>query len=70
MNVSELRLILDQCSPDAVVLVRLDEEALDAPRGLVFEILWHEYSYGCNESLALALECGQPDSADTEELVP
>jgi len=69
MTVFELRIILDQCSPDADVFVRLDDAALDDPRGPVFEILGHEYGYGCTESLALALECGQPSAVTTKEFV-
>jgi hypothetical protein len=68
MTVSELRTILDQCSPHADVLVRLDDAALDNPQGLVFEILGYEYSYGCTESLALALECGQPAAKHMSDL--
>ena len=48
-------------SLDSEVLVRLDDEALDSPRGLVFEILNGDYSFGCNETAALILNCGQPD---------
>jgi hypothetical protein len=61
MTISELRYILDQCQPNAEVLVRLDDEFYDKPRGNVAEILGHEYSYGCTEKLALMLECGQPE---------
>lgn len=66
MTVSDLKRILAQCNPESLVFVRLDDEALDNTRGLVFEIVGHDYSYGCTESLALMLECGQPDDSEDE----
>lgn len=62
MTVAELRRILGQCKPDSEVLIRLDDEFFEHPSGNVAEILGHEYSYGCTESLTLMLECGQPDA--------
>lgn len=73
MTVSGLRRILQQCKPDAAVFIRLDDEALDNLRGPVCEILGHEYGYGCTESLALMLECGQPEAtppANTDQAKP
>jgi hypothetical protein len=66
MTVADLRRVLAQCKGHSEVLVRLDVEALENPQGLVFEILGHDYSYGCTESLALMLECGQPSAAPAE----
>jgi hypothetical protein len=61
MTVQELKHILNQCKPNSVVLIRLDDEVLENLNGPVFEIVGYEYSYGCTESLALMLECGQMD---------
>ncbi len=61
MTVEGLRHILAQCKPDAEVLIRLDDEFFDNPRGNVAEIVGSEYSYGCTDELALMLECGQSD---------
>jgi hypothetical protein len=64
MTVSEFKRILAQCRPDSEVLIRLDSEVLENPRGFVFEILGHDYSYGCTDTLALMLECGHADEDD------
>ncbi len=61
MTVAALRRVLAQGNPESEVLIRLDDEFFENPSGNVAEILGHEYSYGCTESLALMLECGQPD---------
>ena len=61
VTVAELKHILGQCKPDSLVFIRLDDDALDDLRGPVCEIIGHEYGYGCTSSLALMLECGQPD---------
>ena len=64
MTVSELKHILAQCKPDSEVLIRLDEEFFEEPRGNVAEIVGHDYCYGCTETFALMLECGQTAPAD------
>lgn len=61
VTVAELKHILGQCKPDSLVFIRLDDDALDNLRGPVCEIVGHEYGYGCTSSLALMLECGQPE---------
>ena len=61
MTVGELKRVLAQCKSESEVLIRLDDEFFDHPSGNVAVILSHEYSYGCTETLALMLECGQPD---------
>ena len=66
MIVAELKRILAQCKPDSEVLIRLDDEFFENPSGNVAGILGHDYSYGCTDSLALMLECGQPDELITE----
>jgi len=61
MTVSELQRVLEQCNPSDEVLVRMDYETLESLRGNVFEIESSDYSYGCTDTLALMLECGQPE---------
>lgn len=62
MTVAELRRVCAGANPNAEVLVRIDDEALENPRGLVFEILSSEYSMGCTDTYALMLDCGQSES--------
>jgi hypothetical protein len=61
MIVAELMCILEQCKSDSKVLIRLDDEFFENPSGNIAEIIGSAYSYGCTESLALMLECGQPE---------
>ena len=67
MTVAELKHVLAQCKSESEVLIRLDDEFVDDPQGNVAVILGHEYSYGCTETLALMLECGQPRSVAPSE---
>lgn len=69
MTVAELKRVLDQCKPESEVLIRLDDEFFENPAGNVAEILGHEYSYGCTDSLAIMLECGQPEPCRHENAV-
>lgn len=64
MKVFELKRILAQCNPQADVFIRLDAEFLEDASSNCAEILGSDYSYGCTETLALALECGIPDSPE------
>jgi hypothetical protein len=62
MTIAELKHILAQCKEDSEVLIRLDDEFFENPQGMIAEIIGHEYSYGCTDTLALMLECAQPGS--------
>jgi hypothetical protein len=61
MTVLELKRLCACANPTADVIVRIDSESLDSPRGPVFEVLSGEYTSECTDTYCLILDCGQPD---------